>query len=247
VSRITALRRWSWLVAFGLWGCRGTGGELTQNPVRSEVAIETDLVLAYDFESIHLVADGTSSTVANAAPGGTPGNVHGATAAEGRSGMGIHFDGDDWIDTGLDQKIVHRAFALWLRADAVPQKDVIPFGTMHDESRLYFGFPPEDNTAGLGIGAVSYYGKGVPWVQDTLWHLVVLNRVDGEARLFLDGKRAMSMPDGTVAAAGVYFIGAINKAHLGQALHHFRGTIDSVRIWNRSLSEREIAMLLNEN
>ncbi len=160
--------------------------------------------------------------------------------------MGIHFDGDDWIDTGLQQTIEHRAFAFWIRADSVPQKDVIPFGTMRDESRLYVGFPPDDNTVGLGIGPVSYYGKGVPWVQDTLWHLLILNRVDGEARLFIDGKQVMAMPDGTVAAAGVYFIGAINKAHLLQAMHHFRGTIDSVRIWNRPLSEREIAAILSE-
>jgi Concanavalin A-like lectin/glucanases superfamily len=246
VFRITALHRWSWIVAFAFWGCRGTGGELKQSPVPDGIAIETALVLAYDFEPIHLVGDGTSSTVANAAPGGTPGNVHGATAAEGRSGMGIHFDGDDWIDTGLDQTVAHRAFAFWIRADAVPQKDVIPFGTMRDESRLYLGFPPEDNTVGLGIGPVSYYGKGMPWVQDTLWHLVVLNRVDGQARLYLDGKQVMAMPDGTVDAAGIYFIGAINKAHLGQAMHHFRGTIDSVRIWARSLSEREITALSSE-
>jgi len=233
VFPVTLLRCGPVLALVAVLGCRSAG--TASRDGNTEATIESGLVLAYDFETV--------IPVANAAPGGLPGTVHGATPVKGRQGMGLHFDGDDWVDTGLSQTVEHRAFAFWIQADAVPQKDVIPFGTMHDESRLYLGYPPEENTIGLGIGPVSYYGKGVSFVQDTLWHHVVLNRAEGEARLYVDGKRLQAIPDGTVAAAGVYYVGAINKAHLGQAMLHFKGTIDSVRIWNRPLNVLEIASL----
>jgi hypothetical protein len=68
-------------------------------------------------------------------------------------------------------------------------------------------------------------------------------RRSGRAILFVDGKPLGDFEDRGIPAAGVYYVGAINKSHLGQALHFFRCVIDDVRSWNRALDDAAIEQL----
>jgi dienelactone hydrolase len=232
------MRKTSWFSVVLLWALLPAGPVFAKNDLRA------GLVLSLDFERGDFVEDAGKTFVRDPGRATVRAEVHGARPAPGKRGEGVMFDGDDWLDTQITQNANHRAFSFWARAAKLPQKDVIPFGTMNDESRIYIGFPPENDTVGVGNGATSYYGKGVPFHLDTQWHNYVVNRAGKRAALYIDGRKLLDVPDGVTEGAGIYYVGAINKFHLNHAaMHFFTGTMDEIRIWDRALDPEEIAAL----
>ncbi|MEU6914188.1 exo-alpha-sialidase [Streptomyces olindensis] len=74
---------------------------------------------------------------------------------------------------------------------------------------------------------------------DGRWHHLALRRGGGTLTLFLDGK-ALTTADvpGSVSRNSPFGV------HIGQRMDsraHFTGAIDDVRVWNRALSDRELA------
>ncbi len=74
---------------------------------------------------------------------------------------------------------------------------------------------------------------------DGRWHHLALRRGGGTLTLFLDGK-ALTTADvpGSVSRNSPFGV------HIGQRMDsraYFTGAIDDVRVWNRALSDRELA------
>ena len=219
-----------------------------QRKADAKADFEKGLLLAYDFEPEDIVTTKNDTLIKCTSCDSIIGKLHGAALIKGYKGMGLSFDGNGWMETGLYQQPEHMTFSFWAKATTLPQKDVIPFGAMNDSTRLYVGFPPEDNTIGIGIGKDAYYGKGVPYNLDTAWHHYLLTRANGKVLLYVDSKLLLDSEDIISDNAGQYYFGALNKLHEGgAAVHHFIGVVDELRIWQRAFSKEDVSELFSQN
>jgi hypothetical protein len=81
-------------------------------------------------------------------------------------------------------------------------------------------------------------------INDGLWHHVVLSNTGTTTRLYIDGKLEGSKPE-TMQVGNA---GSNNKLYLGKTnldMRPFTGSLNDVRIYNRSLSDIEIDSLFN--
>jgi len=84
-----------------------------------------------------------------------------------------------------------------------------------------------------------------PQVADGQWHLAALTVENGQVRDYLDGELVSSGDFGQKPILNVGADLAIGKLWGGEDLFGFHGTIAEVRIYNRVISEKEIAAIYN--
>ncbi|MBU1111315.1 MAG: LamG domain-containing protein, partial [Nanoarchaeota archaeon] len=95
----------------------------------------------------------------------------------------------------------------------------------------------------IGNGSNVLINEGITLVNDSEWHQVVLIVNSTEVKAYIDGQEDMSQTtpiSGIVGTSGHLSIGASNSG-----TQSWNGTIDEVRIWNRSLSEQQVIALYN--
>ena len=217
-------------------------------------AISNDLVLHFDFDS-----DGggwvqDQSVMAN------NGYVDGATYSEnGHCGGAYWFDGVDdaiIVSNSPSLNITNEiTISAWMRCfnsgnynGIVLLKGAPPLGMSAQYALVYF----PDNLQGVqgkAAFAIKTTSTGV-WSdfysQGTLdlntWHHLAGSYKSGELKLYVDGvlSRVETGVTGIIPVEdGDLYIGAENSFHQ----EHFKGLLDDVRIYNRSLSEAEIQYL----
>ncbi|MDC0449170.1 LamG domain-containing protein [bacterium] len=167
--------------------------------------------------------------------------------ATGKFGTGCELDGtDDYVDmgsfTGVDQ-IDTITYSVWISPDFIQTEGsdgyVLDIGS---ESRIFFKATLDDFrfTMSTSDGQVGADTTGLTWTADT-WHHIV-GTYDGTiAKVYWDGELNNSSPGtGTIDAVGIYstYIGARSDDS-----NYWDGTIDNVRIYNRTLSPKEVQAL----
>ena len=179
---------------------------------------------------------------------GNDGMVQGATLTTDRNGVAetaYYFDGINNLIaatiSNLPVSDAPRTISLW--AKAAP--DVV-FGT----TLAQWGIP--DNTRAFAIhangtwsaeswGGGSGAGSGV--IVDEDWHHLV-GTYDGTLRIFADGSLKGEL---TIAIATgtspLYVGGSVETNAQGAHLQMFKGALDQIRIYNRSLSASEVWQL----
>jgi hypothetical protein len=167
-------------------------------------------------------------------------------------GSALEFDGiDDYVDCGDDssQDIDGKNITIlaWIKATAsdedyniiVDKYDEVVFD---DEGYRFFLSAGKLRVyLGDGLDANSFVDGDGPDLRDNKWHHVGVTYNGTIEILWLDGEVAESQPLNITLnpAERDLFLG-INGQHIATLLWNFNGTMDEIRIFNRSLTQGEI-------
>ena len=174
------------------------------------------------------------------------------------SGRAVELDGvDDYVDLGniYDDVKLPVTVSAWVKIDSSMPTQIAPVFVSQDNSPLYNGF-------WLGVSATTVfveYGDGdgennpafrrgksasVKVAIDQWVHVCGVIRGEFDISIYVNGVDMGGSPTGDsdlpmasnfpadVAKAGYLFTNGVT--------HHFKGSLDDLRVWNRSLSETEV-------
>jgi hypothetical protein len=192
----------------------------------------TDNLLAFYKLSDLSDSSGNNHTLTN------NGNV---TFASGKLGNAAVFDGSNYLSpTPFWQNGTSLTVSLWVKT------------TAENYSYLIGGNGPSDGfyvvmngsgyaSAYAGAEYSEFEGPSI-LVNDGSWHHIVLKANNGSATIYVDGVAGTSnsIPE-TILESGYMSIGVNGEANFA----FLNGEMDAVGIWNRALSDAEVAELYN--
>ncbi len=171
--------------------------------------------------------------------------------ADGYSGQGLDFDGkNDYVAantlSAIDRSRNHTV-ALWLKLDELRSIQTI-FNHYDSGDNELFGFSYETSPDSLGVGvydydSASYIDKVNASFESTNWtHIAYTwNKNTESLTLYMNGQDKTD-PGGAVSITGS------DELTIGRhpsSIKFVNGTIDEVKVYNRSLSQTEIKGLYN--
>ncbi len=240
-------------------------GQFAQNWMKQTVSRKQDL----DYIAFaHWSLDETSGTIAaDNSEYNNPGTVYGIPAYSTGVKNGCYvFDGDDYIVSEGCQGIAGsqpRTVAAWIKADADLANDdqnlhcVVSWGSPESGSMAKWFVSIDDVTGklALGIYGARLVATGSNTLEDGQWHHIAVVMPNGatninQVKMFIDGAKVATNAAGLNAVINTAFsevtIGAMNNSTIASvynAVQHFKGCIDDVRIYNTALSAAELAEL----
>lgn len=207
----------------------GTGLELTVTP---SVNLNSGLQAFYKL-------DDTSDSSGN---GNTLTNSGGVTFASGKIGNAAVFDGSNYLTIPSSPSLVLADtswnISLWVNFNTVAG----------GEQNIIESFTPPAGpgwTLYLINGNIEFYTGSEPIttvsVQANQWYNIVVNRNDqGDLKIFINGNLEYTGSHNVTSFEGDWVIGS-----RGTDSSFLNGSMDAVGIWNRALSDAEIAALYN--
>jgi hypothetical protein len=198
----------------------------------------------------------SSGNAADTSGNGNTGTVYGATWTTGKYGNALSFDGNDYVSVAdsnsLDFGANDFTIAFWVKPNALgsDHEFISKFyntGTWgdgiileHAAGGVGLRFVTRPNTADTIGTQVSYANS----ISVGYWSHVVALRTGSTLKLYINGLEKAST---TGSADNVNTNVNMEIGRLGSIGRYFNGTIDEVRIYNRSLSADEIKALYEEN
>lgn len=206
------------------------------------LAVNSDLIAWWQFDESQ--GQRTIGTLSNQV-GRLVGNPH---RDKGYYGNAILFDGfDDYIDCGVipDCSLTQQlTVSVWVKVRAfnLPRQTImasingIRLARYRQTSKLVFSCYPEAQEGWQVVGNTP--------INDNQWHHIVGIYKNSTASLYIDGKPEASLSEiqDLYPNQGSLFIG---RSNFLQEKQFWNGWIDEVRIYQRALSEREVAILYN--
>ncbi len=216
---------------------------------------DNDLVLMYNFDNISALGenDTYSVDVSRYGNNGTWGNstTGNISYVTGKYNNGIEFDGiDDYVDTGVDlswSNVSNFSMAVWIKPNTVTGGHSIlgkpptlyEYTLYQTDQQVEFIYWTSTGTNAIKLDSSTNVLSVGQWT-----HAVVTYN-GSLATLYLNG-----VEDINAISTGEFHDRA-NNMQIGTAYNgganYFNGTIDEVRIWNRSLSANEINNLYYSN
>ncbi|MFK4546625.1 sialidase-1 [Streptomyces tendae] len=194
-------------------------------------------------------------TTPDLAPGAAPAAVlGGAGTTDGAVGGGLAFDGaDDAVRLPYDERLAlgegDFTASLWFRYSASGGEQPLLWmgGVGTSQPQVWLRAEPgAGRVQGLITARDGAAAARSAWVRtdgahnDGRWHHLALRRGGGRLTLFLDGSAAEEAADvpGSVSRNSPFGV------HVGERMDgraRFTGAVDEVRVWNRALTDAEIA------
>lgn len=173
---------------------------------------------------------------------GTHGTLNGgATWTAGIRGSALSFNGTDGYVAMPTRSIATViTVSAWVYSANFAQDGMIVMKQpVNGEWELFFqSFPDNEAIAGLKWRGSSLFGIAAPAPENNRWHHIAARQVGTSGQLFTDGVQSATGTVGAIAnGSGALRLGTFGGA--GQ--YTFTGLIDDVRIYNRALSDTEIA------
>jgi hypothetical protein len=165
--------------------------------------------------------------------------------ASGKIGNAAVFDGSNWMEQSFDPSALSDfTMCAWVKSNGdnsgvtYPQFVVTSsnsFGLAYDFGQQAF----YTRIANEGNQSIAYSETCV--LDNGEWNLVVGKRINGSMYVSVNGSSfsAESYSDATGIDSGNLLLGSL------QGSYGFNGQIDAVGIWNRALSDAEVAELYN--
>jgi len=170
----------------------------------------------------------------------------------GYDGKGAYeFDGsDDWIKTTNNIGISGsqpRTTMAWVKTKTTTREGIVGFGSGAGNSA--FDIEHSVITGGCGAGKLYFVGYGADLcttftINDDNWHHVVATYDGTTLNLYGDGTFIDSTSLSLTTSASVLSIGRQSYDDSGD-YHYFTGSIDEVKVFNRTLTPEQIQNLYN--
>ena len=210
------------------------------------------LVLHLSFDDNTIQGD----TVKDQSEEGNDGTINGnAETAEGKFGEALLFDGtDDFVEVPLAASITFATgdsltVQVWVKTDdQPPQNDGIVGNYRPATDAVWLLSVSGDNAAARGKMGFSVRDKGransagitsPDFLNDNTWHVLtgVRDQDAKKIRFYVDGELIEEKDDKTLD------INSGQSIWIGEHLNRFyKGLIDEVKVWNRPLTEKELAI-----
>ena len=204
--------------------------------------------IAGGLQAHYVLDEGAGTIAADVSENGNNGAINGASWATGKNGGGLSFDGNDYVininpSSGLKPS-TEVAIAAWVKTSATDTggAEVISMGDSYalrvetDGNIKFFYYN--------GSGYKSVRTTGVN-VLNGAWHHIVGQKIGTALQVYVDGSSKVSTNNtGTI----LYTLGTdlfIGKYGNGGTSYDFNGSIDDVRIYNRTLSDQDVLALYN--
>jgi hypothetical protein len=204
---------------------------------------DSSLVLAYNFDNVPALGESVSKAV-DVSPYGNNGTITGAAwSIAGRWGGAMTFDGvNDYVDCGNPASVTMGlndwTVELWGKfGNKAVQQNFIAKGT--GAGRWWLTYYNHKIWANFYNGSgYDYWAESNVTVSDGAWHHVVwtVNRSSYEY-IYIDGALAATYP---VASGASQYVVNTGSLVIGQNSNYFNGTLDELRVWNRTMSADEI-------
>lgn len=219
----------------------------TDNPVpSSDLDLNVGLVGWYPF----------NGNASDASGSGNDCTVKGASLTTDRYGAENHaykFDGDDWIES---KNIVPAynvlSFSAWFKATDVRGNNTgaivsMPRAPAGTGTRLGFHYPIKSIDGGFNPpNVVIKINNTEPLKLEQWYHGAVTNN-GSELRVYLNGNLSASKKykDRSLSSSENLLIGKELHEKASNGMRFFEGSIDDVRIYDRTLSDSEILAIYN--
>ncbi len=218
----------------------------TYTVVGKKVDVDKGLVLFYNFDS------GNPKTVFDRSGNGNNGIIYGNPSyVDGVEGKALKFDGvDDYVKLKNNLLPTKGTIVMWFKTDAA---NGVLFSMQNAQypNTPYYWVPVIYILNGYLRGEYGWYGAINPIstsfkVNDGTFHMAVLIYNGTNDFLYVDGKYINSREVSSTFLDMAYQYIGTGYASGGWGLtgwSFFNGTIDDVRIYNRSLTDRQIKYL----
>jgi hypothetical protein len=172
--------------------------------------------------------------------GNTLTNIDGVTFGPGKIGDAAVFNGSNYLqcsDSSFPSGQSVRTISCWYKTTTNSDSNILSYGAeIFDEGVTFF-------SQGDGIFIFSQFGDSISSnssLNDNNWHNVIVTYDGTTWVLYVDGSINDQKVMGTDTQLFQFFIGAPWGGG-----GFFDGSVDAVGIWNRVLSNAEIALLYN--
>ena len=160
--------------------------------------------------------------------------------ASGKIGNAAVFDGSNWMEQAFTLDSLNSGdftMGAWIKSvgsynTTYPQIVC----TSNNGGGLAYRMDTQEFYYACQNGGEFILGYGLP--VDEQWHFILIKKTGTEYKLFVDNNSVTGNSESTFGA-GNMLIGSI------QGSYGFNGQIDAVGIWNRALSDAEVAELYN--
>ncbi len=195
--------------------------------------------------------DEGSGTVANDSSGnGNTGTINGATWTTGKVGSGaLSFDGtSSYVSLGSSASLSGITYpysiSLWFKSSTNQSKILFSFDTNDASSDQAILLANSSGGNNQWIIAGNKYANVYPTINnlsDGQWHNVVVERdSSNNALIYVDGNNFSTNNTSAYSVSNMVIGGR------GAGTYPFNGSIDEIRIYNRTLSASEVSNIYNE-
>ena len=185
---------------------------------------------------------------------GDTGSVEGAVLTADRfssESSAYQFDGATQriISAGINlpRGTAPRSVSIWVKSDVVPSQSgtLIPIAWGSNADNQAFGIISGPYLP--AVWGVQFWGGGQDAMSTNLvttgWTSLVATYDGLISSLYVNGRKAFAVHKDTATGLGGLIIGAGIETYLGYYGTAFRGAVDDVRIYNRSLGDTEVERL----
>ena len=206
--------------------------------------------------------EGGGATTTDASGNGNDGTLNAPTWDSGKFGGALNFDGvDDFVDCGnpsiLDFGTGDFTISAWIKTTDRAGETVFGNGGDNSGGKRYSLYVEGDPGVKILVDddSTKYDPEGNIQVVDGQWHHLVGMRDGTTLRVYVDGvedEGVKAHGESTIPAAydlsGTSqhnaYIGALTANDTGERIKFWGGLIDDVALWNRALTQGEIAELI---
>ncbi|NJD53672.1 MAG: hypothetical protein FIB07_12480 [Candidatus Methanoperedens sp.] len=209
--------------------------------------------------------EGTGTNVADSSGNGNTGTLYGASVAnpaeswtDGKSGTALQFDGlDDYVQVNpaLSLNLSYATYSMWVKVGPWIQQ----WGGTNVTTALFQGMwangsaflitndPIPAFSARIYVNKTVYDSTTIP-IDRNSYHMLTMSFNGTNFRVYLDGTLKYEHSGATgVLDTSVFSNPLIIGAATNGAWRDFSGSIDEVKIYNRALSDSEIADSFNSS
>jgi hypothetical protein len=227
-----------------IWNWNGTNYTFYSN----------SLMLLMNLDNVSVLGENATKAV-DASRNGKNGTILGGAVytSSGKYGGAYTFDGiNDYINfSGRATSVTDNwALSAWIKPALLPQ---FSFAVYNGNDAGGYGFGIS-NGAGLSgsvltglYGAVAYINSGYTFASANTWYHVVMVRASGTTYFYVNGNQTASTGASVPLAPNDRLTIGNQMDPSNNPTRYFNGTIDEVRIYNRSLSADEVKQFYYSN
>lgn len=213
------------------------------------------LVLLMNLDNVAALGENTTKA-ADVSRNGKNGAILGGAAytSSGKYGGAYTFDGsNDYINcSGRATSVVNNwTISAWIKPALLPQSNV--YIVYNGNNAAGYGFGISNGAGGSGsiltglYGSATYINSGYTFASANIWYHVVMTRRGGTVYFYVNGTQTASTSASVPNAPNDRLTIGNELDSSNNPYRYFNGTIDEVRIYNRSLSADEIKQFYYSN